>query len=454
VRAGRVGQAVPSQGLRVERVVPPNRARVRSRSLDMTRPENWSAATLCDKLKTAFNLNLPPSTSNTTLVKVYKRLSEADQHDTQAAPLDQADTGVRVESSAQSRDLAVVDILQHDGGESQPPHNTDIDVMRQGLAAVQASLAELHSKQQPAEISGRTNINQSVLPQPLDRIEVVYTRVPVDSLPKVHVVAPKIRTDIHNNKYVNLALLLIPGMDSQSQTQITDRDGTQVVVRAADARLHRNLSIHEFRLAFTLFKNVVFEKEPDRRRELDTYSEHIDQMFLQFGGTHFYTYHKEFARQAEQYASMGQLVDWASRDTTLQLRVFSGLRSASCDLCLNIDHTAGFCPLNRDQLTHTDQLGQSPTARPPAAVRDYPTRPLTPSRSPGAVGVGDKRVDKHGRPRVFYNQSEICNNFNAGGCAFTHSVASRLVHWCSQCMAATHAAPACPRAPTVTPTRK
>ena len=79
---------------------------------------------------------------------------------------------------------------------------------------------------------------------------------------------------------MNLALLLIPSMGSDSQTKIFDQEGNQIVVRANDARLQRAFSIHKFRTAFSRFKNVLCEKEPERNKELDScYSDMIDSIY-------------------------------------------------------------------------------------------------------------------------------------------------------------------------------
>ncbi len=71
--------------------------------------------------------------------------------------------------------------------------------------------------------------------------------------------------------------------------------------RGSDSRLVKKLNIHEFRTAFGLYKNVMCETEPHRRKELDSYVDHIDDMYRQYGGMHFYDYHNAFSRKAEQY---------------------------------------------------------------------------------------------------------------------------------------------------------
>ena len=61
--------------------------------------------------------------------------------------------------------------------------------------------------------------------------------------------------------------------------------------------------------------DVICEKEPERRKELDTYAYMIDSMFIQYGCSHFYDYHVAFARKAEQYFHLIETkLDWASRD--------------------------------------------------------------------------------------------------------------------------------------------
>ena len=65
-------------------------------------------------------------------------------------------------------------------------------------------------------------------------------RVPVDTLPPVNIGSQNIRKLIHSHKYVNPALLLIPSVDSDSQTKIIDQDGNQIIVCANDVRLQKS----------------------------------------------------------------------------------------------------------------------------------------------------------------------------------------------------------------------
>ena len=72
--------------------------------------------------------------------------------------------------------------------------------------------------------------------------------------------------------------------------------------------------IHEFR------SQKETQKELNRTKELDSYSDMIDSMFMQNGGTHFYDYHNVFARKDEQYFHLiGIKLDWSSRDASLYM---------------------------------------------------------------------------------------------------------------------------------------
>ena len=303
----------------------------------------------------------------------------------------------------------------------------DFVLIRNEMTQMQASLAEISRKlgQQSATVNSTSNPTVSATEVQASSVAAPSltgtVRVPIDSLPSVNIVSQNIRKQIHEHKYVNLALLLIPSMDSDSQTKIIDQDGNQIVVRSNDARLQRHLTIHEFHIAFSRFKNVVCEKEPERRKELDAYSDLIDSMFGQFGGSHFYEYHKSFARKAEQYfLTMGVSVDWSCRDSALYMQTFTGLKTSICDLCSSVSHTAKFCPLSVGHQRF--QSTGSGSNRQPAA----------------------NLTDKYGRTRLYHNGKEICNNFNStNGCTSTHKNFERVMHLCSICKASTHSALEC-----------
>ena len=71
-----------------------------------------------------------------------------------------------------------------------------------------------------------------------------------------------------------------------------------------------------------LYRNVVCEKEPDRRCELDAYFDFIESLHAQFGGFIFYEYHNAFSKKAAQYYAYNKtLIRWAHKDTDFYLRI-------------------------------------------------------------------------------------------------------------------------------------
>ena len=93
---------------------------------------------------------------------------------------------------------------------------------------------------------------------------------------------------------------------------------------------------------FSSFRNVICEKEPERRKEVYTYAGMIDSIFIQYGGTHFYDYHVALARKAEQYFHL----IGTKLDSSLYMQTFAGLKSATCDLCSCASHNSKFCPIS------------------------------------------------------------------------------------------------------------
>ena len=288
----------------------------RSRSVlsDDQSANQWSANRLLDALRT-HGLVLPKSTPKASLIRIYKQFKNNDNSAGNSVEVMSASPGSAQSTVAQNDSAQVFD------------RERDIFALKQDVSQIQASLGEISRKisdQRPQNAISESNASTTSSGGTTEWAAPLASgtvRVPVDTLPPVNCVSQNIRKLIH--KYVNLALLLIPSVDSDSQTKIIDQDVNQIIVRANDARLQKSLTIQEFRSAFSRFKNVFCEKEPERRKELDTYADMIDSMFIQYGGTHFYDYHVAFARKAEQYFHlMGTKLGWASRDSSLYMLCF------------------------------------------------------------------------------------------------------------------------------------
>ena len=83
----------------------------------------------------------------------------------------------------------------------------------------------------------------------------VKTKLPVDNLPHIDVITDTIQKNITSGKYVNLATLLIPDMD----TKVTENMGALEFLKRQqkDHRLDRPLSITQFYRAFGIYKHII-----------------------------------------------------------------------------------------------------------------------------------------------------------------------------------------------------
>lgn len=221
-----------------------------------------------------------------------------------------------------------------------------------------------------------------------------------ESLPLVETVSPSLRQQIITGKDVNLAALLIPYFHGQSDPSCHQSE-------KPDARLNRTLSLQEFILAFGVYKQVMCNAHPHRRIELDLYERDIVEMGTRYNHG-FYEYHKQFAlKAAAQLRYNNILIDWSVRDNTLFCNIFANQRPNTCSLCNSTLHTTNFCPRST-----TDQRHISGTSK---------------NRNMNTQGVSDSR----GRPRVYHEGQEICNNFN--GHSNCNSSNCNFLHVCLVC---------------------
>ena len=105
--------------------------------------------------------------------------------------------------------------------------------------------------------------------------------VPADSLPHIDVITESVRKNITAGKYVNLATLLIPDMD----TKVPENLGALEFLKRQqkDHRLDRPLNIMQFYRAFGIYKRVMCEAYPQRRAELDLYEADIGDIYDHYG---------------------------------------------------------------------------------------------------------------------------------------------------------------------------
>lgn len=61
-----------------------------------------------------------------------------------------------------------------------------------------------------------------------------------------------------------------------------------VILKDSDLRLTKSLTMAEFNVAFGVFRDVICEAYPERRKELHSYLAIISDLAMSYGGTLFY----------------------------------------------------------------------------------------------------------------------------------------------------------------------
>ena len=208
--------------------------------------------------------------------------------------------------------------------------------------------------------------------------------VPMSSLPQVEIISPQIRKDIIAGKDINLVCLLLPGYSEEHNRHVIVNDQVIPLKPLTDHRLQKSLTISEFILAFSIYKNVMCEAFPNRRGELDAYERIIVEMATKFPGNGFFEYHKLFSAKAAVYLrNYNVKVNWGIRDEYIFNSIFAGHKANSCGICSSMMHSTTLCPNN--------------LSSPKGSQRN----------------LNASHTDIRGRPRIMYQGKEICNNFNS-----------------------------------------
>ncbi|VDI62841.1 Hypothetical predicted protein [Mytilus galloprovincialis] len=222
--------------------------------------------------------------------------------------------------------------------------------------------------------------------------------------PHVQAVAPNVRKQILEGKYINLATLLNNQENVQDYKTVDESDGSVLLIKHRDPRLQRNLSIQEFLEAFNIYKNIICEKQ-DRRIEFDMYIQDVIDISARYKGPVFYEYHKAFANKvAAIKLTHGKVVDWSIRDEKLYSSITSGQIIKECETCGSLGHLTAVCQT-------LPSFGQSNN-------RSKPTYNQTHFQK-SQVGSNDRvdsNTDIRGRPVLFFRGREVCNNFLSGKC--------------------------------------
>ncbi|KAM4795716.1 uncharacterized protein WCC33_000795 [Rhinophrynus dorsalis] len=226
---------------------------------------------------------------------------------------------------------------------------------------------------------------------------------------------------ILEGKDIHLVSLLISSKDGM-ENKAFSCEQVSVVLKARDPRLSKKLTIPEFVLAFSIFRDVICSQHPSRREELDLYLYRVVRLIYRYGGSAFYDYHRSFsAKAAAALAQFNYLTDWSQLDMELFCQHFAGLRAPVCSVCQSAEHTSGFCPNSATNEPSTSQVNAQ--AKPPSSPRP-----------------SCKTTARLGRPIIYVGKDQICNNYNYTGCVFS---ACRLLHLCVTCQEA-HPKTICP----------
>ncbi|VDH94651.1 Hypothetical predicted protein [Mytilus galloprovincialis] len=175
-------------------------------------------------------------------------------------------------------------------------NNMEQTVQNQGTLIQSLLVRESNIISQPAFVS---DINNGVHH---DTGSYHTTKVSSGMFPHVQAVAPNVRKQILEGKYINLATLLNNQENVQDYKTVDESDGSVLLIKHRDPRLQRNLSIQEFLEAFNIYKNIICEKQ-DRRIEFDMYIQDVIDISARYKGPVFYEYHKAFANKKSQVGS-------------------------------------------------------------------------------------------------------------------------------------------------------
>ncbi|VDI28549.1 Hypothetical predicted protein [Mytilus galloprovincialis] len=277
-------------------------------------------------------------------------------------------------------------------------NNMEQTVQNQGTLIQSLLVRESNIISQPAVVS---DINNGVHH---DTGSYHTTKVSSGMFPHVQAVAPNVRKQILEGKYINLATLLNNQENVQDYKTVDESDGSVLLIKHRDPRLQRNLSIQEFLEAFNIYKNIICEKQ-DRRIEFDMYIQDVIDISARYKGPVFYEYHKAFANKvAAIKLTHGKVVDWSIRDEKLYSSITSGQIIKECETCGSLGHLTAVCQT-------LPSFGQSNN-------RSKPTYNQTHFQK-SQVGSNDRvdsNTDIRGRPVLFFRGREVCNNFLSGKC--------------------------------------
>ncbi|MGH0117662.1 UNVERIFIED_CONTAM: hypothetical protein FKN15_041854 [Acipenser sinensis] len=208
-----------------------------------------------------------------------------------------------------------------------------------------------------------------------------------------HSISPKIRKRIIEGKDVNLVAILIASSEFLDH-RVVDCGDVSVTLKSRDPRLQKSLSVGEFVLAFSIYRDILCSVYPHRLQELNRYLFLVVELSVRYGGTLFYQYHRAFsAKAAATLSADNRIVDWSSSDPDLFTRIFSGIRANACSTCASTAHSSCLCP-------KAAASSLQPTSHPlPSLLSSRHFAPVSIHAS--APPTRSQAKDIHGRPIKF-----------------------------------------------------
>ncbi|MGH0160706.1 UNVERIFIED_CONTAM: hypothetical protein FKN15_040016 [Acipenser sinensis] len=187
----------------------------------------------------------------------------------------------------------------------------------------------------------------SVPPVPPPEFNLSSATVASSSSPRAitsHSISPKIRKLIIEGKDVNLVSILIASSEFLDH-RVVDCGDVSVTLKSRDPRLQKSLSVGEFVLAFSIYRDILCSVYPHRLQELNQYLFLVVELAVRYGGALFYQYHRAFsAKAAATLSADNRIIDWSRSDTDLFTRIFSGIRPNACSACASTAHSSYLCP--------------------------------------------------------------------------------------------------------------
>ncbi|XP_058871511.1 uncharacterized protein LOC117398398 isoform X2 [Acipenser ruthenus] len=284
----------------------------------------------------------------------------------------------------------------------------------------------------PAHTSGTSSL---VPPVAFPELNLSSATVAGSSSPRAitsHSISPKIRKQIIEGKDVNLVSIRIASSEFLDH-RVVDCEDVSITLKSCDPRLQKGLSVGEFVLAFSIYRDILCSVYPHRLQELNQYLFLVVELSVRYGGTLFYQYHHAFsAKAAATLSADNRIVDWSHSDPDLFTRIFSGIRANACSACASTAHSSHLCP----------KVAASPLQPIPRPLPSLPSsRPLAlASIHASARPTRSQAQDIYGRPIKFSGGKQICNNFNFSTC---FNRLCKNLHVCSFCNDA-HSRSICP----------